>query len=99
MKAGRQITVPKGLGLKQNKPGDDGFCYEAVHTHDDTGIMHFADDSANDTRLAPFIEQWRPGVLQGRFLVDGLRPSDLGFRLRRNVDVKVFLHEDPTHRH
>lgn len=99
MKAARQIVVPKGLGLKQIKPGDDAYCYEAIHTHDDTGILHFANDSANDSRLAPFIQWWQSDVLQGSFLVDGQRPKDLGFRLRPNMDVRVLLHEDPTHRH
>ncbi|GEM_PF-2977067 len=94
---GNQIVIPRGMGLEDvvEQNGKSNFCYHAVHTHDDTGILHLVISSKNDLRLSTFLGAgWRdPAVQRAKIVVNGKQiPPGVDVRIKPEMDIKIFVH-------
>ena len=92
---GNQVLVPRGFGLDDaEQNGKPSFCYHAVHTHDDTGILHLVIAPKNDLRLSTFLgAAWRDPVVQkAKVVVNGKQVSSgVDVVLKPEMDIKIFL--------
>lgn len=92
---GNQILVPRGLGLDDvEQNGKQTFCYHAVHTHDDTGILHLVIAPKNDLRLSSFLGTvWKnPAVQQAKTVVNGKQVSSgTDVKIKPEMDIKIFV--------
>ena len=58
---GEQIALPRGTGMKN--PGHNGFVYHAtcvyaLHTHDETGIIHIEPPNGDTFTLKQYFDVW-----------------------------------------
>jgi hypothetical protein len=68
---GKNVTIPSGIGI--TNPGDDGTvngeplfggnsagttCYEPIHTHDDSGLIHIEAATNTNFTLGEFFTEW-----------------------------------------
>lgn len=87
--------MPSGLGFnKVTVEGVAGECFEAIHTHDETGMLHIDNVHGNDLNLANFLKKWMPELDLGKaeVRVDGKRVSALELiKLESEMDIKIFF--------
>ena len=90
--------------VEVSTPQGKGFCYEAIHTHDGTGILTLADDERNDMSLGTFLKTRWPEIWQrlpqAVVLADGVKvdkPAEL--RVATGMDVKIFFLPPDSHHH
>lgn len=92
---GKLVTVPSDLGFRPGEyQGVKGLCFEAAHTHDETGVLHTDFVEGNDLNLALFLKRWLPNInlagaklqVNGKTIVD---PAKVTFE--PEMDVKIFL--------
>ena len=66
---GKNITIPSGIGIKNavqagsynGEPlygGGPNSCFEPVHTHDDTGVIHIESPTNTNYTLGNFFQIW-----------------------------------------
>ena len=95
MQHGKLVTISSGLGLNKVPNGKEkDFCFEAIHTHDETGMLHIDSAEGNDLYLANFLTKWMPELNLGKaeVRVNGKRVSAPELiKLEPEMDIKIFL--------
>ena len=76
----KEIAIPANIGLKpmKNADGKESFCYEATHTHDASGTLHFQTAEGNITTLGAFLTAWGQTnlLMNARVTADGKTVTD-----------------------
>lgn len=88
--------MPDDLGFNEVRDGAKalGKCFEAIHTHDETGTLHIDFVADNDLNIASFLTRWFPqlNLQKVRIQVNGQSVSDpASVVLQPEMDIKIFL--------
>ena len=98
--SGQPVSISALIGIRALPAG--GFCFEPVHTHDASGIIHIESTSATQTyTLADFFAIWRatyPTVAIGGapFPVDYTPADILGHRADAQHSVRLLVDGKPA---
>jgi hypothetical protein len=74
--------------------GIKDLCFEAVHTHDETGMLHGEFVEGNDLNLGSFLKRWLPdlNLSNAKVQVNGTPVADPAtVTLQPEMDIKIFL--------
>src|SRR2546427_2032541 len=68
---GQDITIPAAIGI--NNPGGANSCFEPVHTHDTSGIIHVESLTSVNYTLSDFFTIWNDtNHLNHSIMINGL---------------------------
>ncbi len=92
---GDSVTIPTNVGILGN-------CFEPLHTHDDSGIIHIEADHSQDYTLGDFFKVWgvsaNPNVfIKGkRYPVTYARDELLGHKVDQDHVIRLLVDGKPS---
>jgi len=96
---GQNVTIPSAIGIKN--PSSSGSCFEPLHTHDASGIIHIESATNTPSTLGDFFQVWK--ATYGSVMIGGsphpivFNPTDiLGFKADSTHRIVVLVDGKPS---